>query len=864
MASKSKKQGNRPSTADLFHFAQRAIEKLDFKEALKNAKVCFRQDPTHENRQILERSWLGRGLQLARAGLTTEGRAAAQELLAMGVSQPDVRQGLPELLLAVGLYDKAVASGTISATEQAADPSVLARAADRAVADPASAPASLAGPGPWGNLGEGAERVRLALDALQAGDEAAALLILGEVPRNSPFAEWKLFVRGLAAYYRHDDATMRANWDRLDSSRFAARLAAPLRRLADPSADHGLGHGDPDGYREAIRVLEADLLGGPAVWYFESLQKSLSEDRWREAVQGVRRWKKDFQVAMPDLARRIDRLFYDTAVRKHNMQLLSALLAGGNGQSGVDPPSWDPRWFRARAMISEVDGESDGLMTEGYWNAYLEDLATLPDFKPEERTLAQAMVWEHLGNHWADEADEDEDDRCDCEDCRREREERGLDPNPTLALRSKAIECLKKAIELAPTYAVAYRELADCYDDWDQADAAAETNRRLLENVPDDFDAVEFLFLHHLKRDEAVPARDYALRARRLKPASERVLDMVVSGHYLSARAFALLGQFDEARAELAAAAAAGTSTDFNAYDLTVRRAMVEFKAGQPDAARRLVDQAVADGQKSADVYLALAIMSVRFEVPFELDDPHQQFWHRWLTSLKKRESRAAGAMSRRMLGFLTETGLPAGKLSFLKEYLERVVAYVGGCTRIRWQADDLLHACRFLTRVLEERQFREVRRPLEKLLDAGRKKFPAEPEFHSTRGTLEMERGPGRCNRRLARECFEMAIKSAATSTRPNVKEIMQQANTALGYLGADSPMLPGGSRRRFRPDRTTGQDWAGMPDFAGGVPPFEEMMEMVARMAARMGLDPREMLDDLPLGAAGGPGRNSAKRRK
>ena len=87
MGKKSKKHGNRQSANDVFQYAQRAMEKQDFKEALKNAKVCFRQDPSHEHRQILERSWLARGLQLARAGLQTEGRAAAQELLAMGVSQ---------------------------------------------------------------------------------------------------------------------------------------------------------------------------------------------------------------------------------------------------------------------------------------------------------------------------------------------------------------------------------------------------------------------------------------------------------------------------------------------------------------------------------------------------------------------------------------------------------------------------------------------------------------------------------------------------------------------------------------------------------------------------------------------------------
>ena len=84
--------------------------------------------------------------------------------------------------------------------------------------------------------------------------------------------------------------------------------------MGDPASTVG----SQDEFRQAIRVLESDLFGGPVVWYLESLQKSLADDRWREAVLGVRRWKKDFQAALPGLAQRLDRLFYDMAVRKAN------------------------------------------------------------------------------------------------------------------------------------------------------------------------------------------------------------------------------------------------------------------------------------------------------------------------------------------------------------------------------------------------------------------------------------------------------------------------------------------------------------------------------------------------------------------
>ncbi len=339
---KTKKHGGRQSASDLLRLAQRAMEKQDFKEALKNAKVCYRLDGAHEHRQVLERAWLARSLQLARAGFPSEARAAAQELMSLGVSEPEVQQGLPDLLMAVGLYDQAVASGKLSGDAAASDPAVAAKAADRAVADPATAPASIPG------IREGAAAVREALDAVHAGDENAAMAALGNVSRHSPFAEWKIFVRGLAAYYRQDAEAMRANWDRLAPDRFPARLAAALRRLSDPghpqSGPTEAGGAPACGsaeFREALRVLEKDLLGETVLWCLESLQRSLAAGRWREAVFGIRRWKKDFQAAMPGLAERIERFFYDMAVRKANRRWIDDLA------TAVDPPWWDPRWNRA-------------------------------------------------------------------------------------------------------------------------------------------------------------------------------------------------------------------------------------------------------------------------------------------------------------------------------------------------------------------------------------------------------------------------------------------------------------------------------------------------------------------------------------
>ncbi len=67
--------------------------------------------------------------------------------------------------------------------------------------------------------------IRQALERLQNKDEAGAFLALRDLPRGSLLSEWKLFVRGLAAYYRHDIAETKANWERLDPKRKASVIA---------------------------------------------------------------------------------------------------------------------------------------------------------------------------------------------------------------------------------------------------------------------------------------------------------------------------------------------------------------------------------------------------------------------------------------------------------------------------------------------------------------------------------------------------------------------------------------------------------------------------------------------------------------
>ncbi len=92
---------------------------------------------------------------------------------------------------------------------------------------------------------------------------------LTAIPRASPFADWKYFVRGLAAYYREDAAGMQAIWGRLDAERFSARIAAPLQAMANPVQPAGDNHRTAD----VLARLGKEVAGGPILDRLQRLQK---------------------------------------------------------------------------------------------------------------------------------------------------------------------------------------------------------------------------------------------------------------------------------------------------------------------------------------------------------------------------------------------------------------------------------------------------------------------------------------------------------------------------------------------------------------------------------------------------------------
>ena len=617
---KSKRRGKRQASPTAEQI-ERHLEKGDYKQALKDAKVSYRQSP-NEYRKLIEYAYIGRAQQLARHGNHEAGRAVAEDLLALGVSQPTVQAGLPELFVALGMLDWLSGNADVSADELAA---LQIQAADHAVLRPDGAPRSMP------DIADGARRIRAAIEALEKGDEDGALSQLKGIARDSPFADWRFLVRGLAAYYRRDTAQMEANWQQLDADRFAARIARPLAVLAG-AAPHDKSDAALQG---GLTLLDRHLTSQSLQAQLGSLSGAVLDGDWDKALRTLWSLRSGMRQLDERLYARLTRWLCARLVQDGQVAELDRMTRI------ADPLPLDPHWNRARALVREFSDEVSAGAERPYWQKYLLDVPRVPTLSTNEREVAQGLVWRRLAQDHAEEAGALR--RCRC----------GASHEKDIAEAvERAVHCLEECMRLAPMYAPAYESLADLYEAAEQPQQAADAYRRALDQLPYDTDALRYLTMHHFSVDEPVEAQPYARRLLRLKPLDKGVQSLVWAAHVGAARWYALRGQFEQGRAEFGAADELMPARCAD-YDALARKAAFEMKAGNDDAAQQLVAAACDSLEEPAPLWLLLTIEANRHELS---ENEVLLYEKRWTDALKRRcRGATAGAMCKLLHAHLVE-----------------------------------------------------------------------------------------------------------------------------------------------------------------------------------------------------------------
>jgi len=195
-------------------------------------------------------------------------------------------------------------------------------------------------------LRRAAAALQRAFDAVTSGPVADEALDLAEVSRRSPLAQWKMLIKAIACFYRHEDVRCREYLDAILPESAPARLVPALRAILE-------------GRRDSTLSAAASNLVSAAVQEHKDLMRALreldnaftGESSEKALLNAASKAFAECRIAAPELAERLQdqiaaRLLIgglpDRAVRtalgpiRFDRSSLSLLHARGLEQSG-DP-----------------------------------------------------------------------------------------------------------------------------------------------------------------------------------------------------------------------------------------------------------------------------------------------------------------------------------------------------------------------------------------------------------------------------------------------------------------------------------------------------------------------------------------------
>jgi len=828
--SKKRKHGGVKQGFDLFERAQRELAKGNVKDALRDAKVCYREAPAPERRLLLEQAYSARIEQLQKAGLHDQAQHTFGELTELGVTAPDVQAKLPRLRILLGLTAPTPAGGGANLWDE--NPELLIELADQAVFHPQQVPAK------YVEIHHDCQRIRAALEAVERGDDTAASEPLNAISRRSPYADWKLFIRGLSAFYASDVERARANWDRLEPKRPALQIAQTLLvhsgHLTADKATVNVAHG--------LRRLEYAVESDPVREQIKTMGEHFQAGQWSSLFHAFRSFCQRFGKTHATLTERITDMLWKQVIRDQRMDPLKRLIRI------APPPPLDPLWNRAHALWSEHSSHSTYEATEKYWLAYVKDLSQGSFLPPEERGIAAGLVCQRMAKMAVAAAHDEE----------AHRPFSGFYGNDSYAaeFRQEAVDYYQQSIRHAPQLRSAYEELAKLHLESDEQTWAVKVYQALLKQFPDDYETHVWLANYHLEDDKPDKAERYSREAQRLKPRDPVTVALMWSQRMAMMRLCAKNRKFVMARQEWELLRQSAPP-DTEAYWLDLLRAAVEYKANNVEEAEKYVAAAKAKLQDPTPIWMIMHTHAARYGLKREVKN---DFGNRFKAAIEGPCcSETAGQLTKVLLPFVAKQI----KYTGLATHQRLVLAYLQRCQKLTWNVDDLRQVVNFLT-VADSWRHRALR---DQLLAVGCARFPQEPTFPFLAGRVAIERGPLSTDFAKARNLFEQALKSNETATHPLTAEAVKAAKSAISMLDQTAEM----QRSMFfagpldddddeyddidefdeeYEDSREGSAGVGLDeaDLKQIVPPF--MLEMFKNAAASIGISLPELADRLLSG--------------
>ena len=433
-------------------------------------------------------------------------------------------------------------------------------------------------------LHDGFDAIVAAFKHYESGDDAAAKATLEPIGLRSPFLEWKVLLRGLIAFANGEDARAAENFARLDRGRVPYRLCSPYYATADA----GYRASVPPPIAAELEERFHRLNSGGIVPGLREVAKHLGRNREMppvfRAVEGMLHALRN----RPGLLKRLGRCLYHAIIYQGQPEDLVRYRQ----QFGAHPD--DPSFFRLQARIAEELGE-EGLAIRN-WLRYEEWLATKPAGWPESiLNRVRAMIWLRIGS------DLDDENR----------------PGPS------CLDCLRRAVQLAPDWEPASRELYVELVDRKLHEEAEAVVRALLVHQPDRPEPLQRLAAMVARQNRPDEALELYLRARTLDPLNESIgtraacTVLAVARTVIAGKKPAAAQTLFDEHAELL--------KQFTPNDSTVMRAVLAKKLGDQPQLETLLNELHAKPFRRLSLHFSLAVESTLVKIkPADRKDAEQ------------------------------------------------------------------------------------------------------------------------------------------------------------------------------------------------------------------------------------------------
>ncbi len=278
---------------------------------------------------------------------------------------------------------------------------------------------------------------------------------------------------------------------------------------------------------------------------------------------------------------------------------------------------------------------------------------------------------------------------------------------------------------------------------------------------------------HYFQGSDLTAALVHLEKARALKPLDQSLRELEWMIRVGQARNYALVGRWDEGRAEFDAADKLLPESR-RMYSYLARKAIFEYKAGQGERSDEYVREAQALLAEPGPLWLSLAIESSRYHMPKSTVNGYAKNWE--TEQKKKCRSETAGALAELLGGFVAAGVDYPGRA----KHMTQVVAYLRRTLRLKYRREDIENVLAFLKYVPDEFTL------FEKLIRAGLKQHPDSVLLNLDAGEVELTKGKHLVGgARTAQHYLETALKLAEASTDPKVTALLPVIRSQLGVLG-------------------------------------------------------------------------------